>query len=154
VLFYFPKQQNQQQGCLTQKHPMDKFFIPLFICLIFGSGLISCKKIQTPNNCSYLEKAPVLAIEGATTAQVGQEISLRLSFTCNNGCGEFDHFKTVSNGNSRTITVNARYTGCVCTQDLPTRVAVYKFKALQTGRYDLYFLQTGTAVLSHSIVVQ
>jgi multidrug efflux pump subunit AcrB len=133
---------------------MNKLFLALLICLIVGAGLISCKKNQTSNTCFYLEKAPVVAIEGATTAQVGQEITLRISFTCKNGCGDFDNFSTVSSGNVSTITVTARYTGCICTKDIPTRVALYKFKATQTGRYDLQFLQSGTAVVTHSIVVQ
>ena len=122
--------------------------------MVVGIGWSSCKKNSESNNCFSLEKAPVVAIEGPSTAQVGQEITLRISFSCKNGCGDFDNFSTVSSGTVSTITVNARYTGCICTQDIPTRVASYKFKATQTGRYDLQFLQSGTAIVTHSIVVQ
>ena len=99
-------------------------------------------------------KAPVTKIEGATTASVNQEINLTISFTCFNGCGQFGNVEETISGNTTTIIVNAKYTGCICTQDVPTRTTLYKFKKVQVGTYQLKFLQTENTYLTHTIIVK
>lgn len=99
-------------------------------------------------------KAPVTRIEGATTASVNQEINLTISFTCFNGCGQFGNVEETIAGNTTTIIVNAKYTGCICTQDVPTRATSYKFKKALAGTYELKFLQTENNYIIHTIIVQ
>ena len=99
-------------------------------------------------------KAPVTKIEGATTASVNQELNLTISFICFNGCGQFGNVEETISGNTTTIVVNAKYAGCICTQDVPTRTTLYKFKKVQVGTYQLKFLQTENTYLTHTIIVQ
>lgn len=85
---------------------------------------------------------------------VNQEIILTVSFGCYNGCGQFGSFDEVISGNATTITVNAKYEGCICTQDAPIRQTTYKFKKSQAGTFDLKFLQAENTYLIHTITVQ
>ena len=124
------------------------FFFSLIITL-FG-----CNKKHEDSSCFSFTKAPVTKIEGANSALVNQEIILTISFGCFNGCGQFGNFEEVNSGNATKITVNAKYEGCICTQDAPIRQTTYKFKKSQTGTFDLKFLQTENTYLTHTIIVQ
>lgn len=117
-------------------------------------SILGCNKKQEDRLCLSFNKAPVTKIVGANTASVGQEIILTVSFICNNGCGQFSNFEESTSGNTTNITVNAKYEGCVCTQDLPVRETGYKFKRSQAGTYDLKFLQNENNYLNHTIIVQ
>lgn len=132
---------------MTRKYLNHVFFFVLL------TTLLSCHKIKD-GKCISFAIAPVTNIAGANTAAVNQEISLTVSFTCNNGCGQFGNFEETATGNTATIIVNAKYVGCVCTQDLPTRQIIYKFKRSQAGTYDLKFFQEGSTYLTHTITVQ
>ena len=125
----------------------------LFFSLIIT--LLSCNKKNEDNStCLSFTKAPVTKIEGANSALVNQEVILTVSFGCFNGCGRFGNFDEVITGNATTITVNAKYEGCICTQDIPIRQTTYKFKKSQTGTFDLKFLQTENTYFTHTIIVQ
>lgn len=132
---------------MNRKYFNHVFFFFLIITL-FG-----CDK--TPDEkCVSFAKAPVTRIDGANAALINQEIILTVSFSCNNGCGQFGNFDEIISGNTSTITVIAKYVGCICTQDLPIRQTIYKFKRSQPGTYDLKFLQTDNIYLTHTIIVQ
>ena len=91
---------------------------------------------------------------GANTALVNQEVVLTVSFGCFNGCGQFGNFEETTTGNTSTINVNAKYEGCICTQDAPIRTTLYKFKKSQTGTYELKFWQGASSYLTYTIIVQ
>lgn len=125
----------------------------LFVSLIIT--LMACnKKHGDKSTCLSFIKAPVTKIEGANTALVDQEIMLTVSFGCFNGCGQFGNFAETITGNATTILVNAKYEGCICTQDAPIRQTVYKFKRSYPGTFELKFLQTENTYLAHTIIVQ
>lgn len=128
-----------------------KYYCQILFLLLLP--FLSCEKIDD-GPCRSFAKAPVTKVEGASTASVNQEIDLTVSFQCFNGCGQFGNFDEVVAGNTTTITVNAKYEGCVCTLDLPIRQVTYKFKRSQTGTFDLKFLQTENNYWTHTIVVQ
>jgi hypothetical protein len=142
---------------LSSKKPLSmqvNIFNPVrnfCICIIL---LVACNKHQEDTTCISFSKAPVSKIEGATTATVNQEIPLTISFGCFNGCGSFGNVEQISNGNTTTIIVNAKYQGCVCTQDAPTRQTTYLFKKAMAGTYVLKFQQTETTYLMYTITVQ
>ncbi len=134
---------------------MNRKLFNNLICFVFSIILLtSCNKKKEEDKCISTIKAPVTRIEGPTTASVNQEINLTISFICFNGCGQFGNVEETIAGNTTTIKVNAKYTGCICTQDVPTRVTSYKFKKGQAGTYELKFLQTENTYLTHTIIVQ
>ena len=131
-----------------------KYFSPLIFCTSFIIILFGCDKQQDKDNCLSYKKAPVISIVGANTASVNQEVVLTVSFGCFNGCGQFGNFEETIAGNTATINVNAKYEGCICTQDAPIRTTLYKFKKSQTGSYELKFFHGENSYLSYTIIVQ
>lgn len=134
---------------MTRKYFSTVTCFAFIILLAFG-----CTKKPGVNKCLSYTKAPVTKIEGPTTALVTQNINLTVSFGCFNGCGQFGNFEETTNGNTTTINVNAKYEGCICTQDTPIRQTIYSFKRTQPGTYDLKFLQTDNNYLTYTITVQ
>ena len=131
-----------------------RYFNPLIFCTFFIVLLFSCDKQQDKNNCLSYKRAPVISIAGPNIASVNQEVFLTVSFGCFNGCGQFGNFEETITGNTSTINVNAKYEGCICTQDAPIRTTSYKFKKSQTGIYELKFSQGENSYLTHTINVQ
>ena len=131
-----------------------KYFNLLIFCTFFIVLLFSCNKQQEKDNCLSYTKTPVISILGPNIASVNQEVVLTVSFGCFNGCGQVGNFEETIAGNTSTINVNAKYEGCICTQDTPTRTTSYKFKKSQTGIYELKFLQGENSYLTHTINVQ
>ncbi len=130
-----------------------KYSLPLFFTMLTILVLGSCDKKMEDNTCTSVVKAPVSKIEGPTSALLNQEITLTVSFGCFNGCGQFGSFEETTLGNSTTILVNAKYVGCICTQDAPTRKTSYTFKRSQQGVYELKFFQSDNTYITHSIAV-
>ena len=134
---------------------MNKIYLnKVFFLFSLIITLLGCNKKNDDSTCLSFTKAPVTKIEGANSALVNQEIILIVSFGCYSGCGQFGNFNEVISGNTTTISVNAKYEGCICTQDAPIRQTTYKFKKSQTGTFDLKFLQTENTYLTHTIIVQ
>ncbi|HSN59462.1 MAG TPA: hypothetical protein VLR49_00900 [Ferruginibacter sp.] len=134
---------------------MSKRFISSWSSLIFAVFILwGCNKNQYEQPCVSFSKAGVTKIEGPLTASVSQEIPLTVSFSCMNGCGQFGNFEESTVGNTTTIILNAKYEGCVCTQDIPTRQISYSFKRIQAGTYILKFWETPNSFLTHTITVQ
>ncbi|MBI3719288.1 MAG: hypothetical protein HY252_11950 [Sphingobacteriales bacterium] len=121
-----------------------------FLIIVYLSG---CEKKDNTRCLSY-KKAGVTKIEGPTTGFVNQDIDLIISFGCISGCGQFGNFEQISNGDTTTINVIAKYEGCICTQEAPTRQTTYKFKATQPGTYYLKFLQVERTYLTDTIRIQ
>lgn len=140
---------SDNQTTTMNKIYLYKIFFSFSLILTFPS----CNKNHN-GSCLSFTKAPVTKIEGANSASVNQELVLTVSFQCFNGCGQFGNFDEVISGNTTTITVNAKYEGCICTQDAPIRQITYKFKKSQQGTFDLKFLQTENTYLTHTITVQ
>jgi len=133
---------------------MNKISHQIFIFSFFSATLLACKKNKEDSTCLSFTKAPVTKIEGADSALVNQEIILTVFFGCYNGCGQFGSFDETIKDSTTTITVNAKYEGCICTFDAPIRQAIYKFKKSQKGTFDLRFLQEGHTYFIHTITVQ
>lgn len=134
---------------------MDKKFCKRqFFSLFLIISLIGCNKTHERDKCLSFTKAPVIKVEGANAALVNQEIILTVFFGCYNGCGQFENVNETTAGNSTTIIVNAKYEGCICTQDAPIRQTTYKFKKSIPGTFELRFLQAENTYLTHTIIVQ
>lgn len=131
-----------------------KYFKLLTLCAFFIIPLFSCYKLPEVNNCSSFRVAPITKIVGSNTALVNQEVDLTISFGCTNGCGQFGNFEETTSGNTSTIKINAKYEGCICTKDAPTRTISYKFKKMQPGTYELKFYQSDNLYVTHTITVQ
>lgn len=116
------------------------YFIILISTITLGLFL-SCNKNngEKENECIINKTAYVTSVNSPTSGVVNQSIIFKVNFGVNNGCGGFGKFIETVNGTSRIIEVEAKYEGCICTQDAPGRTADYKFIANTAGNYELKF---------------
>lgn len=91
------------------------------------------------SNCLSYEDTFVSKVDGSKTGKVNQVMTFQVYFGCHSGCGQFSSFKENVVGNIRTVIVNAKYEGCTCTADAPTRMATFSFTPSQPGTYYLKF---------------
>lgn len=131
---------------------MKRNFVVLLA--IAAISLAGCFKDPDDEECISYHSSPVTQVDGPSTAAVNQEIDLVVSFTCFNGCGQFGSFEKVTVVDTTHVNVLAKYQGCMCTQDIPVRQAIYKFKAAQAGTYYLKFRQDDNTILTETITVQ
>jgi len=78
----------------------------------------------------------------------------KLDFYVNNGCGQFDSFDEIVEGNTRIIKVLTKYEGEFCTMDIPLREIIYTFNASIAGTYTLKFLKTDGTYFTETVVVE
>jgi hypothetical protein len=115
-------------------------------------AIISCSK-EHDNTCIENRIAYVTSINSPSTGSVNENINIEVSFGVNNGCGNFGKFIETQNGNTKTIEVEARYEGCVCTLDAPTRKTNYVFKTQTSGNYILKFKSSSTEFITVNLAI-
>ncbi|MFT3979865.1 MAG: hypothetical protein QM687_05300 [Ferruginibacter sp.] len=120
--------------------------------IVLACALAACK--AEAEKCISYVPAPVVAVEGATSGNINEDIPLTVSFGCFNGCGQFGSIQESSNGDTTIINVVAKYEGCICTQDAPVRQVAYLFRRSQPGVYPLKFMQYNNNYTLHTITVQ
>ena len=80
-----------------------------------------------PNECLSFAQAEVINATVPLTGIVNNSISIPITFSVNNGCGSFENITETNLGNTKTLVVNAKYSGCVCTLALVQIQADYNF---------------------------
>ena len=108
----------------------------------------------TPDSCVNFQHAPVTSAIVPVSGNVNQVIPISLNFTVFNGCGGFGNITETNVGNVKTLTVNARYEGCICTLPVLDISTNYNFTATTTGIHTIKFAQPNGTFLSYSINIQ
>lgn len=123
------------------------------LILTFFSILIlsNCDK---DDNCREYRQSSVRSTNTPATGEVNTDIPINVSFSCINGCGQFDSFEQGRQGNALEIKVIAKYEGCTCTMDVPTRQTIYTFKTGIKGTYFLKFWQKENTYITDTLVIQ
>ena len=132
---------------------MKKYFIISSIIAITLFLLSGCNKSQDNKKCISYSTAQVIKVSGPNTALVYQEINLTINFYLVNGCGHFEGLEANSLNNSTSISIKAKYEGCICTDNLIGGETNYKFKTEKAGVYYLKFLQPDKTYLIDTITV-
>lgn len=127
---------------------MKPKLIPILLLLL----IFSCSKEQE-NNCIENRIAYASSINSPSTGTINENINIEVSFGVNNGCGNFGKFIETQNGNMKTIEVEARYEGCICTMDAPTRKTNYVFKTQNSGNYILKFKSSETEFITANLTI-
>jgi hypothetical protein len=132
---------------------MRRPFTFIFLAVIAMAG---CSKKSAPaqaqsQDCIKYAKAYVNRIDKASS---GTDGATTVYFNVNSGCGQFNKFSEKKSGNTRTITVEAVYKGCMCTMDIPERKASYKFEEKTPGTYYLKFASAQNEYLIDTVIVK
>lgn len=125
-----------------------KLILSVFLLVIF-----SCSNEEQKNNCIENKIAYVTSLNSPLTGKVNENINIEVSFGVNNGCGNFGKFIETGSGNTKTIEVEARYEGCVCTMDAPTRKTNYVFKTQNSGNYIFKFKSSSTEYITVNLTI-
>jgi len=129
---------------------MKKYLIILSILLSIN---ISCSE-NDKNDCIENKLAYVTSVDSPTNGVINEIINIEVNFGVSNGCGQFGEFIETENGNVKIIEVNAKYEGCICTQDLPIRTVNYEFITQIPGNYELRFKSTDTDYITVNLLIE
>ena len=133
---------------------MNKKTIIFLVTALIFELLISCSHDDPDeNDCISTNIEYVTSVNSPATGKINEIINIEVNFQVFNGCGEFGKFIKSQNGNTRTIEVEAKYSGCFCTQDLPIRMTNYKFTASNAGEYKLNFKSSPTEFITVNITI-
>lgn len=125
-----------------------------FVLIFISSLIISCDNDDDKNDeCIEYEIGYVTSINAPTIGSVNESINIEVNFGVFNGCGGFGKFIETENGNIRTIEVEAKYEGCICTQDAPIRTTNYEFTASNAGEYELNFKSSPTEFITVNLTI-
>ena len=95
----------------------------------------------------------VTSINSPNTGTINDTVNIEVNFRVFNGCGRFGKFIESENGNIRNIEVEAKYEGCICTQDVPIRTVNYEFKTTNSGNYELKFKSSPTEFITVNLTI-
>lgn len=114
--------------------------------------LISCSDDDSEDCIGYrLEN--VKEVISPSSGQVDEQVEIEVKFAVYNGCGKFEKFIESGNEQSKVIEVQAKYEGCICTQDIPIITTVYEFTPSTPGEYVLKFKSGETDYITVNITV-
>ncbi|HEY9168138.1 MAG TPA: hypothetical protein VIN72_01470 [Lutibacter sp.] len=127
--------------------------LPFFLFLLLS--LMSCDNDDDNNNNECIENyiAYVVSVNSVDSGTVNESINIEVKFGVSNGCGGFGKFIETKNGNTRTIEVEAKYTGCICTQNAPIITTNYKFITNKAGNYELNFKSSPTEYITVNLII-
>ena len=111
----------------------------LRICFAITVLLIGCGKKNKNPDCGKFEQVPVLEVDAPASGRINEDIPVVVNFVVFNGCGQFGRFEESVEKNLININLIAKYSGCICTDDIPGRTTTYHFKTSRPGRYILKF---------------
>lgn len=125
----------------------------LFLALVSFALLTSCGSDDNGSeNCLSYSEAYVDSVEPIENADaVG--FLYKVKFIVMNGCGGFGSFDEII-GDSTTVKVIAKYEGCVCTEALEIKEAVYSFNPTAPGTYTLRFRTSEDTFITETVTVE
>jgi len=136
---------------IQNKTLIMKTKIPLFSLLlvtVFGN----CKTDE--NKCISIQQANITSTFTPAEGLKNTIIPIPVNFGIASGCGQFYSIDESTNGNIRTIKVNVKYEGCVCTAIAGTLETKYNFTASNAGIYYLKFMENSNSFHTDTIVIK
>jgi len=126
----------------------------IFLGLISMVLLSSCGNDDNgSDNCLSYSEAYVDTVEPLETADaIG--FPFKVNFVVMNGCGDFDSFEETVAGNVVTVNIIAKYEGCVCTEALEIKEAVYSFKPTTPGTYTIRFKDSEDTFITKTVTAE
>ena len=104
--------------------------------------------------CVSYQHTNVISANVPTSGNVNTKIPIIISFGILSGCGDFGSITETNLGNTKTITVKAKYEGCFCTSVIGKVQTTYNFTPTTTGTHTIKFLQPNGEFLTYTITVQ
>ena len=112
--------------------------------------LISCNQDDN-ENCLDYETAYVTPANTSPSDVINQNITIEVLFGVINGCGGFNNFIDIDNGNNKIIEVETKYEGFICTQAAEIISMYYIFNTQTTGDYEFKSSETEFIIVNVTI---
>ena len=125
----------------------------IIVILIIFQLLYSCNDGEAEDKCLSTGIGYITSVNAPASGLVGETIDIELDFIVINGCGEFGKFIENQNNTILDIEIEAKYDGCICTQDIPTRKIKYQFIPESTGNYELNFKSSPTEFITVTLSI-
>ncbi len=133
---------------------MQKIFRIIFISMMIFGLSISCNNDDDKDEeCISNQTEYITSVVSPNTGNVNQIMNIEVKFGVINGCGGLGKFIETNNGNTRTIEVEAKYEGCICTDDMPIRTVNYEFIPTNSGDYELKFKSSPTEFITVNLTI-
>jgi len=133
---------------------MKRKNIILLISIVIFGIVMSCNDDNNEEDECIINKIEyVTSINSPNTGTINDTVNIEVNFRVFNGCGGFGKFIESENGNIRNIEVEAKYEGCICTQDVPIRTVNYEFKTTNSGNYELKFKSSPTEFITVNLTI-
>lgn len=115
--------------------------------------LFSCTSSDdNTDNCIEFHPASIETVIEKPNADAAYLFDI--GFRVSNGCGAFETFVQTTDESTITISVLAKYEGCVCTEDAPLRETVYTFNETIPGVYTLKFKMADDNYITKNVTVE
>ena len=133
---------------------MKRKNIILLISIVIFGIVMSCNDDNNEEDECITNKIEyVTSVNSPNTVTINDTVNIEVNFRVFNGCGRFGKFIESENGNIRNIEVEAKYEGCICTQDAPIRTVNYEFKSTNSGNYELKFKSSPTEFITVNLTI-
>lgn len=106
-----------------------------------------------PDPCINFSHATVLTTTVPTTGIVNNVVEIPLTFLVNNGCGGFGNIIQTNVGNTKTLSINAKYSGCICTLAMNAIKTTFNFIPTIVGLQIIKIAQPDGSFLTYNINV-
>jgi hypothetical protein len=113
--------------------------VMLNLCFAIALLLVACDKKNKNPDCEKFEQVPVIEVNAPLSGMINQDIPVGVTFVVFSGCGQFGRFEETVEKKLVRINLIAKYSGCICTADIPIRKTNYHFKTSTPGVYILQF---------------
>lgn len=114
--------------------------------------LVSCLDDDS-EECIEYRPENVTEVNSPSTGKINESIEIEVKFAVYNGCGKFEKFIESGSEQSKTIEVQAKYEGCICTDNIPIITAIFEFTPSTIGEYELKFKSGETDYITANIAV-
>ncbi|MBD0401323.1 hypothetical protein [Flammeovirga sp. EKP202] len=107
--------------------------LQFFILSIF---IFSCSSDDNIiEDCRSTELSYINDVSLPSQGKVGEPIEGTIEYTLSNGCGQFSKLNQNIEGKTVTLSVEAVYEGCICTDIAPIGEVTFNFTPNETGEY-------------------
>jgi hypothetical protein len=114
--------------------------------------LVSCSDDDS-EECIGYRPENVTEVNSPTSGRINESIEIEVKFPVYNGCGNFEKFIESGSEQSKIIEVQAKYEGCICTDNIPIITAIYEFIPSTIGEYELKFKSGESDYITVNIAV-
>lgn len=133
---------------------MKKFALKTLAIVLFVSTAFTSCSSDDSGETIITQNEFVTAVAGPETGTLNQEITFNVTFNVQNSCGSFYKFVETVAGNTKTVQVQARYTGSNCDAVASTKTEPYKFTINTAGTYVFKFKSSATAFVTKTVVIE